>query len=103
MEVTFAGTNREGDARLVEQVHLTDTLTLELDRALDELDDVHLRLAKAEERIRTLHAMMTDDLKEEPEEMPEIELPHSPSRKKLCLDAALLVASQDLSEGDDSS
>ena len=78
-------------------------MTQELDRALDELDDVHLRLAGAEERIRTLQAMMTDDLEEEPEEMLEPEFPRSPSHKKLCLDAALRVASHDHSEGGDSS
>ena len=46
---------------------------------------------------------MSDDSEEEPEEMPEPELPRSPSHKKLCLDAALLVAPQDLSKGGGSS
>lgn len=103
LEVTFAPSNREGDARLVEQVRFTDILTRELDGALDELHDTHLRLAEAEARVRDLQAKMSEDSEEEPEERPDPELPHSPSRKRLRLEAAIRISPQDLSEGGDSS
>jgi hypothetical protein len=87
LEVIFAPVNNEPDLRLREQVRLTAALYAELDRALDELEDLHQRHAEQEQMIYELEIMLQDP-DQHPDEAPPAPPsapapPRSPSRKRL--------------------
>ena len=63
MEVIFAPVNNELDLRLREQSHLIAALYAELDRALNELEDMHQRRTEQEQ-------ILLEDPDQFPEEAP---------------------------------
>lgn len=75
VEHTFSATNRVADARLVQQVRLTEILLQELTRTREELDDMYGRYDDAQDTIEDLQkqlALEDEDIEEEdPEERPD--------------------------------
>ena len=93
---TFSTTNRLVDARLVQQVRLTEILLQELLWTRDGLDDMYERYDDAQGTIQELQeklALENGDAEEDPEEHPDPI--HSPPCKKLRQDAAIVVPAQD--------
>ena len=93
---TFPTTNRLVDARLVQQVCLTEILLQELLSTSDELDEMYERYDDAQSTIKELQeqlALEDSDAEEDPEEHPDPI--HSLPCKKLRQDAAIVVPAQD--------
>ena len=93
---TFPATNRVADARLVQQVRLTEILLQELLWTRNELDDMYERYDDAQSTIKDLQeqlALEDSDAEEDPEEHPDPI--HSLPCKKLRQDVAIVVPAQD--------